>query len=171
MEVKKPNWDIYYLTIAFAAARRSIDPSTKHGCVIVSADNRVLSLGYNGPIQGANDSSLSMERPQRYWIMIHAEENALLAYSGSQQDISGATAYVTGQPCHKCLRMMIRKGLSRAVFCDTPSTRSVMLNQEEQEACKVVLSCRPSFVLQSVDPAEIILNISEMGLHASGQKR
>ena len=80
MTIKKPNWDIYYLTIAFAAARRSIDPSTKHGCVIVSRDNRVLSLGYNGPIKGADDVNLSMERPQRYWTWIHAEENSLLAY-------------------------------------------------------------------------------------------
>lgn len=171
MDFKKPNWDVYYLTIAFAASRRSIDPSTKHGCVIVSIDNRVLSIGYNGPIKGANDSSLSLERPQRYWAWIHAEENALLAYSGSQQDILGATAYVTGQPCHKCLRMIIQKGLSRVVFCNTPSTKSVMMNDEEQAACRLVMSCRKKFILSCIDPEEIVHNISEMGLHASGQKR
>ena len=169
--IEKPNWDEYYLTIAFAAARRSIDPSTKHGCVIVSKDNRVLSIGYNGPIKGANDADLSLDRPDRYWAWIHAEENALLAYSGSQQDINEATAYITGHPCHKCLRMMIQKGISRAVFCDTESTKSVMLNEEEQKACDVVLSCRKRFFLKSVDKKEIVKNIMEMELHASGKKR
>jgi dCMP deaminase len=167
----KPNWDIYYLTLAFAAARRSIDPSTKHGCVIVSKDNRVLSSGYNGPIKGADDCSLPMSRPQKYWLWIHAEENALLAYSGSQQDIVGARVYVTGQPCYKCLRMLIQKGLSRVVFCDTISTKSIMIDETEKEACRLVLGCRKDFVLDSVGFEEVVANISSMMRHASGQER
>ena len=168
---QKPSWDIYYLTIAFAAARRSIDPSTKHGCVIVSKDNRVLSSGYNGPIKGACDADLPTTRPQKYWLWIHAEENALLAYSGSQQDIVGARAYVTGQPCHKCLRMMIQKGLSRVVYCDTSSTKSVMIDESEKDACRLVLGCRKDFVLDSIGYEEVVANINSMVLHASGKER
>jgi dCMP deaminase len=167
----KLNWDVYYLTIAFAVARRSIDPSTKHGCVIVSNDNRVLATGYNGAIKGADDASLPTSRPQKYFVFIHAEENALLAYSGSQQDIIGARAYVTGQPCHKCLRMMIQKGLSRVVYCDIPSTKSVMMDDTEKEAARLVLGCRGKFVVDSIGFADVVNNISAMLSHASGQTR
>lgn len=157
--------------MAFAAARRSFDPSTKHGCIIVSCDNRVLSIGYNGPIRGANDEILPTQRPQRYWLWIHAEENALLSYSGAHHDIMGATAYVTGQPCHKCLRMMIQKGLSRVVFCDTPSTKSVMMGEEEQDACRMVLACRKSFVIDKMGSEGVVQNASNLVSHASGVLR
>jgi len=167
----KLDWDTYYMTLAFAIARRSIDPSTKHGCIIVSKDNRVLSSGYNGPIKGADDANLSTERPRRYWLWIHAEENALLAYSGSQQDILGATAYITGHPCHKCLRMMIQKGLSRAVFCDTDSTKSIMMDENEKEACRLVLACRNSFVLESIGFQGVSENVASMLLHVTGKIR
>ena len=171
MILVKLNWDVYYLTLAFAAARRSIDPSTKHGCIIVSKDNRVLSAGYNGPIRGSDDDNLPTSRPQRYWLWIHAEENALISYSGSYQDILGAKAYVTGHPCHKCLRMMIQKGLSKVVFCDTPSTKSVMMDETEKDACRLVMGCRKEFVLESVGFDAVADNISSMLLHASGKER
>lgn len=157
--------------MAFAAARRSVDPSTKHGCVIVSKDNRILSTGYNGPIKGADDEKLPTCRPQKYWLWLHAEENALLAYSGSHQDILGGTAYVTGQPCHKCLRMMIQKDLSRVVFCDTPSTKSVMIDETEKEACRLVMGCRKDFIVESISFEEILPNVNSLWLHVSGKER
>lgn len=159
------------LTIAFAIARRSVDPSTKHGCVIVSMDNRLLSAGYNGPIKGANDENLLTSRPQKYYLWIHAEENALLAYSGAQQDIVGSRAYVTGHPCHKCLRMMIQRGLSRVVFCETKSTESVMMTEEEKEACRLVLGCRGGFILESISSDGVVSNASALLSHVSGRTR
>ena len=111
------DWDIYYLTLCYVVAQKSKDLSTKCGAVIVSDDNRILSTGYNGPIRNSNDSNFPTKRPEKYYHTLHAEENALLMYSGSCRDIFGATIYVTGMPCHKCLRMIIQKGISRVVFC------------------------------------------------------
>ena len=54
--------------------------------------------------------------------MIHAEENAILAYNGSNQDIEGSSIYITGSPCHKCLRMIIQKGIKRIVYPKFPIT-------------------------------------------------
>jgi len=108
-------WDDYFLTLAFVAAQRSIDISTKCGCVIVSKDHRVLSIGYNGPLKGIKDETVPRGRPNKYWWTIHSEENALLAYNGSNLDIEGATAYITGLPCDRCLTSLLQKGITRIV--------------------------------------------------------
>src|SRR4029077_15021443 len=78
----RPSWDDVYMAMAFIAARRSMDPRTKHGCVIVSKDNRPLTWGCNGPLKGILDSSVPLTAPEKYYHMIPAEANALLAYCG-----------------------------------------------------------------------------------------
>jgi len=119
----KPSWDVYYLAQCFLIAQRSIDTGTKCGAIIVSKDNRVLSQGYNGPLKKIHDSQVPMTRPEKYYHMIHAEENAILAYNGSYQDIQGSSIYITGTPCHKCLRMIIQKGISEIVVPEFPITK------------------------------------------------
>jgi dCMP deaminase len=42
------SWDEYFIRMAMFVAQKSKDDSTKVGCVIVSPDNTVLSMGYNG---------------------------------------------------------------------------------------------------------------------------
>lgn len=136
----RPSWDEYYLAMAYVAAMRSFDPSSKCGTIIVSKNNRVLSAGYNGPLKNSIDVEIPLTRPEKYYHMLHGEENALLAYSGSYQDIDEGTAYVTGRPCHKCLRMLIQKGIKRIVHSknitkviDLPDMEAqyIMLNRWE----------------------------------------
>jgi dephospho-CoA kinase len=43
-----PSWDEYFIEIAKVTAKRSKDPSTQTGCVIVDKNNRPISFGYNG---------------------------------------------------------------------------------------------------------------------------
>ena len=42
------SWDEYFMGVAILSGRRSKDPNTQVGCCIVSADNKILSMGYNG---------------------------------------------------------------------------------------------------------------------------
>ncbi|HCP71578.1 MAG TPA: cytidine deaminase, partial [Clostridiales bacterium] len=42
------SWDEYFMGIAMLAAKRSKDPNTQVGACIVSADNIIISTGYNG---------------------------------------------------------------------------------------------------------------------------
>ena len=146
--IDRPSWDDYYLTLAFLIAQRSFDPSSKCGTVIVSKDNRVLSTGYNGPLKGSKDELIPLIRPQKYYHMLHGEENALLAYSGSQYDIQGATAYITGRPCHKCLRMMIQKGITRMV-CSKNDTKVV--DKEDFDAQQIMLTDRNVVIEQKTN--------------------
>lgn len=114
----RTHWDSYFLAIAYVVSTRSIDTSTKCGAVLVSKDRRILSTGYNGPIRGMNDAKIPMTRPDKYYYMVHSEMNAILAYGGSYDDIQGATCYVTGEPCHDCLRSLLQKGITRIVYTD-----------------------------------------------------
>lgn len=41
-------WDEYFMGVATLSGRRSKDPSTQVGACIVSQDNKILSMGYNG---------------------------------------------------------------------------------------------------------------------------
>ena len=134
----KTDWDTYYLAQCFLVSQRSIDPSTKCGSVIVSKDGRVLSQGYNGPLKGIDDSVVPLERPDKYFHMIHAEENAILAYNGSFQDIEGSTIYITGSPCHKCLRMIIQKGIGKIVYPKFPIT--VCQDDDDLKAAKIMIA-------------------------------
>ena len=42
------SWDEYFMGVAILAAQRSKDPNTQVGACIVSNDNKILSIGYNG---------------------------------------------------------------------------------------------------------------------------
>ena len=49
------SWEEYFMAIAKLSAMRSKDPSTQVGACIVSNDNRILSIGYNGAPNGFSD--------------------------------------------------------------------------------------------------------------------
>ena len=60
------DWDHFFLSMAFLCARKSKDPSTKTGCVLVR-DRRILSTGYNGFPCGCLDApELYDEREYKY---------------------------------------------------------------------------------------------------------
>lgn len=108
----KKSWDEYFLELCDLISTRSIDPSTKHGCVIVDKDRRIVSVGYNGPVKGLNDANIPLTRPLKYKYFLHSEENALLF---SKVPLDDCTAYITGLPCSRCTRMLLQKGILKIV--------------------------------------------------------
>ena len=48
-------WDEYFMGVALLSGKRSKDPSTQVGACIVSQDNKILSMGYNGFPLGCSD--------------------------------------------------------------------------------------------------------------------
>lgn len=116
---EKPNWNYYYLRLAKLAATRSVDPNTKHGCILTDKNHRVISVGYNGPIQGIDDFKVPLERPLKYNWIIHAEMNSLLFCFDSF--IDNGFAYITGIPCSVCLLSLIQKGIKKIFYGDLNS--------------------------------------------------
>ena len=42
------SWDEYFMGVAKLSGMRSKDPNSQVGACIVSQDNKILSMGYNG---------------------------------------------------------------------------------------------------------------------------
>ncbi len=126
---QRPSWDEYFLALAEQVSRRSSDPNTKHGCVLVDSDHRVISTGYNGPVSGLPNDLVPLVRPEKYDWFIHAEDNAVIF---ARCDLRGATAYVTGTPCAACFRRLLQVGVRRIVQGGRQST---CLTDREHAAC------------------------------------
>ena len=107
---KQQDWDEYFMNIAEAVATKSKDPSSKMGCVIVDQNKRVVSLGYNGMVQGADESKMTLsERPMKYYFAIHSEMNAVIF---AHQDLTGCTLYNRVATCENCLKYCLASNVS-----------------------------------------------------------
>lgn len=112
-------WDEYFMGIAILSSMRSKDPNTSVGACIVSQDNRILSVGYNGMPRGCSDDEYPWERvggnlETKYFYVCHAELNAILNYTGS--DIKGSKVYTTLFPCNECTKALIQSGVSEVIY-------------------------------------------------------
>jgi deoxycytidylate deaminase len=141
------DWDEYFLSIAEAAAAKSKDPSSKMGCAIVDTNNRVVSLGYNGLPQGADESKMTLsERPMKYHFVIHSEMNALIF---ARRDLTGCTVYNKTATCDNCLKHCLQAGIKRFVYRElrvhshSTDPKHSMTNFETDEAIVRMLSALP----------------------------
>ncbi len=125
-------WDEYFMGIALLSTERSKDPNTSVGACIVSQDNKILSVGYNGMPIGCSDDEYPWEREgspldTKYVYVCHAEMNAILNYTGTQ--MKGAKLYVTLFPCNECTKALIQKGITEIIYlsdkyADTDAVRA-----------------------------------------------
>ena len=115
------SWDEYFIAIARLSAMRSKDPSTQVGACIVSSDNRILSIGYNGAPNGFDDDKFPWNREgenldTKYPYVCHSEMNAILNYRGSKKDLEDAKLYVTLFPCNECAKIIIQSGIKEIIY-------------------------------------------------------
>lgn len=135
------SWDEFFIGVAKLAAGRSKDPSTQVGACIVSADNRILSIGYNGTPNNFDDDNFPWNREgerrndTKYPYVCHAELNAILNYAGSRKDLIGARIYVDLFPCNECAKAIIQAGISEVVYLSDK-----YCGTEENEASKLLLN-------------------------------
>lgn len=123
------DWTTYFMGLALLSSQRSKDPNTQVGACIVSEDNKILSMGYNGLPNGCSDDEFPWNRDgdelhSKYMFVCHSELNAIL---NSRGDIKGSTIYVTLFPCNECTKAIIQSGIKKIVYLDdkyhnTPST-------------------------------------------------
>ncbi len=110
-------WDQRFLHLASHISDWSKDPSTKVGCVVVGSDREIRSTGFNGFPRGIKDSSERLEdRNQKYPLICHAEENAIMHAARVGVSLKGCVAYVTWPPCTRCARSLIQAGVVEVVF-------------------------------------------------------
>ncbi len=128
------SWDEYFMGVADLSGKRSKDPNTQVGACIVSDDNKILSMGYNGFPKGCSDDEFPWSRETdadpystKYMYVTHSELNAILNYRGGS--LEGSKLYVTLFPCNECAKAIIQAGIKTIIYkddkyADTPSTRA-----------------------------------------------
>ena len=115
------NWDQYFMGVAKLSAFRSKDPNTQVGACIVSDDNKIVGVGYNGLPWGCDDTDFPWEKREgglydtKYAYVVHAELNAIL---NSTQNLKGCRIYVSLFPCHECVKAIIQSGISKILYED-----------------------------------------------------
>ena len=114
-------WDEYFMGIALLSAQRSKDANTQVGACIVSDENKILSVGYNGMPTGCDDDEMPWEREgdfleTKYPFVCHAELNAIL--NRSTGSLKNARIYVSLFPCNECAKAIIQSGIKEVVYGD-----------------------------------------------------
>jgi tRNA(adenine34) deaminase len=110
--------DEKYMRRALELARRAQDEGeVPVGCVVVMA-NEVVGEGWNRPIAASDPTA-------------HAEIQALRAASSALKNyrLTGATLYVTLEPCEMCIGAMYHARVARAVYGATDPKKQVLKNK------------------------------------------
>ena len=113
------SWDEYFMGIALLSGERSKDPNSQVGACIVSPDNKILSIGYNGFPIGCSDDEIPWDREgdfvdTKYPYVCHSELNAILNYTGST--LKQSRIYVTLFPCKECAKAIIQSGIKEVIY-------------------------------------------------------
>lgn len=116
IELKRPSewWDRWFLEKAEHTSSGSKDPSTKVGAIIVDANKRLISEGFNGlPKKVIDNSERLYNRDTKLKLIIHAEINAIIF---AQRPLEGFTLYTWPfMPCSACASVIINSGITRVV--------------------------------------------------------
>ena len=119
------------MSLAWLAAAKSKDLSTRVGCVMVGPDNEIRSTGYNGLPRGVNDGVPErFERPAKYLWTSHAEENAVAQAARVGIPLKGCQAYITHYPCARCSRALIQAGITTIIVGNGQVTPSADVTTE-----------------------------------------
>ena len=140
------SWDEYFMGVAVLSGMRSKDPGTQVGCCIVSPENKILSMGYNGFPRGCSDDEFpwgkASDNPleNKYVYVTHSEMNAILNYSGGC--LAGSRLYVSLFPCNECAKAVIQVGIKEVIYdCDKyADTPGVMASKKMFESAGVKIS-------------------------------
>ncbi len=99
------------------------------GCVVV-LEGRVVGEGWNRPIAACDPTA-------------HAEIQALraAAQGANNYRLTGATLYVTLEPCDMCLGAMFHARIARVVFGATDPKKQVLRSQVAVEGGILAAEC------------------------------
>jgi dCMP deaminase len=123
-------WDVRWLEDAAHVARKSKDPSTKVGAVIVRPNGDgpgdKIAEGWNGFPRGIADTGERLtDRDMKLKLVVHAEQNAILNAGRIGVSCLGAYLYVVatdksgkvwgGPPCTRCTVETIQSGIIQVI--------------------------------------------------------
>ena len=122
--------DEQYMRRALELARRAEAEGEVPVGALVVLQGEILGEGWNRPIAAADPTA-------------HAEIQALRAAAASLKNyrLTGATLYVTLEPCDMCVGAMFHARIARAVYGATDPKKLVLKNQVRLEGGVLAAEC------------------------------
>lgn len=146
------SWDQYFMGVAKLSAYRSKDPNTRVGACIVTPENKIVGVGYNGMPIGCNDNDFPWKRigptlDTKYAYVVHAELNAIL---NSTQKLNGCRIYVSLFPCNECAKAIIQSGIREIIYEDDKynGTETDIASKRMLDAAGVAYRKAPRFDIE-----------------------
>jgi tRNA(adenine34) deaminase len=122
--------DEAFMRRALELARRAQAEGEVPVGAVVAMEEKILGEGWNRPIAASDPSA-------------HAEIQAMRAASSalSNYRLTGATLYVTLEPCDMCIGAMFHARIARVVFGATDPKKLVLKNQVALEGGVLAEEC------------------------------
>lgn len=107
----------YFKLAKYQADIFSKDPHKKVGALFLAPESyQILSMGYNGFARKVNETKLERwERPEKYFFVSHAEENAIYNASRHGIPLNKSICIVTLFPCTNCTKGLIQVGITTLI--------------------------------------------------------
>ena len=122
--------DEQFMRRALELARRAQDEGEVPVGAVVALEGRIVGEGWNRPISASDPTA-------------HAEIESLRAASLSQKNyrLTGATLYVTLEPCDMCLGAMFHARIARVVYGAKDPKKQVLKSQLKVEGGVLAGDC------------------------------
>jgi dCMP deaminase len=105
-----------YMKIAYQLAHDlSDDPTTKNGAVLLDSTGNIIGKGANRIPQGLRKTSERMERPEKYFYFIHAEQDAIANAAYNGVSTYNSLLYCPWAACTSCAQLIIQCGIKKLV--------------------------------------------------------
>ena len=135
------SWDEYFMGVAILSGMRSKDPNSQVGACIVSKDNKILSMGYNGFPMGCSDDEFpgpERARPLIRSISMYPQRAQRYPELPGRKPGRGETVRFSF-PCNECAKAIIQAGIKTVVYdCDKyEDTPSVIASKRMLDAAGV----------------------------------
>lgn len=150
-----------FLEIARTISKRSTCHRLNVGSVIVK-DNRVISIGYNGPASGqphCKGNACELTKKGGCARSIHAEANALAfiksEYEGRSMSDDQLSVYITHSPCFDCARELIAFGIKK-VYYEVPYRNTAPIKEMTDAGIEVyqyspsgyIVDCKTNLIME-----------------------
>ncbi len=113
----RPGWDDTFFETLEVWRKRATCPRFQTAALIVDADYRIVSIGYNGAPSGLPhcfDVGCAMV-DGHCLRSAHAEANTIMSAVASGKSTKGCTLYVIGTPCARCALSIIQAGITTVI--------------------------------------------------------
>ena len=122
--------DEQYMRRALELARRAEDEGEVPIGAVVVLNDALIGEGWNRPIAACDPTA-------------HAEIQSLRSASSSEKNyrLTGATLYVTLEPCEMCVGAMFHARIARAVYGATDPKKLVLKNKVQLHGGVLAAEC------------------------------